>query len=95
MDKYTRTYLNIITEDEGKGPLIVMDDVDDTEEPRYLLRVGNRFASSPLTKLTTNPNFAGVVHGKNETDFIIKYYQTQGIQDIELIPWEERDKVLQ
>ena len=91
MDKFLKTYLQIIAE-EGQQ-LIVCDDLENAEEARFLLKVGEKFASSPLTKLTSNPNLAGVIHGQAEAESIMKYYKKQGIENLKLIPWEERNNL--
>lgn len=96
MDKFTETYLNIIAEEDGKGPLIVNDDINDEQEERFLLKVGEKFAGSPPTRLTNNPNMAGVLQSKAIAQNVINYYKSMHYTDdqIELIPWEERGKYI-
>jgi len=57
------------------------------------LKVGDKYASSPLSKTISNPNFAGVIYGQDQADALIKYYKAHGEEEFELIPWENRSKV--
>lgn len=68
--------------------------VEESEEERFILKVGDKFASSPLSKLTSNPNFAGVIHGKEEAEALMKYYKSRGQEEMELISWADRAKIL-
>ena len=67
---------------------------EDAEEERFLIKVGEKFASSPAVKLTSNPNFAGVIHGRDKAEAVVAYWKSKTEDEIEMINYEDRAKFL-
>lgn len=67
---------------------------EDADEERFLIKVGEKFTSSPAVKLTSNPNFAGVIHGRDKAEAVVAYWKSRTDDEIEIVNYEDRAKYL-
>lgn len=67
---------------------------ENSEEERFIIKVGDKYVSSPSNVLTKNKNFAGIIHGRDKADNIVKYWQSQGVGKVIADKWENKHEFI-